>query len=90
MIETEKYTNLAEREAFVAQYEGEGYRMLHDDFDPDWKPGQEPHGTMTFTDEPAPVSPVEPPLVFDPPPGTGTTKKVEYIEEFLAKLYPKE
>lgn len=88
-IATETYANWAEREAWVAQYETQGWRMLHDDFDSDWKRGDEPHGTLTFTDEPAPVAPsLEP--VFDPPSGTGTPKRLTYIEEFLAKLYPGE
>ena len=58
---TEKYANLKERTEKINLCEGQGLRMLHDDFDPDWKPGDEPHGTMTFTDiiEPSPV--IEPP-----------------------------
>lgn len=56
------YSNLVERSSLVAKYQGQGYRMLHDDFDPEWKTGQEPFGTLTFTDEPAPVAPTpEPP-----------------------------
>lgn len=34
--------------------------------------------------------PPEPPLVFDPPSGTGVPKRLEYLEQFLEKLYPKE
>jgi hypothetical protein len=29
--------------------------MVHDDFDSDWKPSDEPHGTLIFSDEPRPV-----------------------------------
>lgn len=52
----ETYSNLVERQAKIALRESQGLRMLHDDFDADWKRGDEPHGTMTFTDEPAPVA----------------------------------
>ena len=48
------YNGLVDRQAKVAENEALGYRMLHDDFDPDWQRGDEPHGTLTFTDEPAP------------------------------------
>lgn len=48
------YADLAERSVKVAEAEALGYRMLHDDFDPDWQPGNEPHGTLTFTDETLP------------------------------------
>jgi len=69
------YSNLAERALLIEQYEAQKkprdfdiagvardtkLRMLHDDFDADWKPGDEPHGTMTFSDELPPVEPVEP------------------------------
>lgn len=54
------YDNLAKRNEAIVVYEARGYRMLHDDFDTIWKAGDEPHGTMTFTDVMPPVSPVEP------------------------------
>ena len=44
----EHYGNLTERRQKVALREGQGLVMLHDDFDPDWKLGDEPHGTLTF------------------------------------------
>ena len=47
---TEKYTNLKERTEKINLRESQKLRMLHDDFDPDWKTGDEPHGTMLFTD----------------------------------------
>ena len=47
---TEKYANLKERTEKLNLRESQNLRMLHDDFDPDWKSGDEPHGTMTFTD----------------------------------------
>lgn len=53
----EKYANLVERQEKIALREGQGLRMLHDDFDPDWKPGDEPHGAMTFTDVMPPTLP---------------------------------
>lgn len=55
---TESYSNLKERKVKVDKREAEGLRMLHDDFDPDWKRGDEPHGTLTFTDEPTPSVPL--------------------------------
>ena len=47
---TYKYANLNERQSQIKVAEGLGYIMLHDDFDLDWKAGDEPHGIMTFTD----------------------------------------
>lgn len=57
MILTEHYDNLAERDTKIALLEGQGLRMLHDDFDAGWKHGKEPRGTMTFTDV-IPPSPI--------------------------------
>jgi len=55
-----KYANLAERQQEIKVQEANNLRMPHDDFDPDWKAGDEPHGVMTFTDEPSPVVLVKP------------------------------
>ncbi len=56
------YDNLVDRQVKVAEAEGLGYRMISDTFDPDWEKGDEPHGTMVFTDEqPPPSPPPEPP-----------------------------
>ena len=55
-----KYANLAGRQEKIKEQEAGNLRMLHDDFDPDWKAGDEPHGVMTFTDEPSPVMLVKP------------------------------
>ena len=55
-----KYANLTERQAKVSEQEAKGLRMLTDDFDADWEPGDEPHGTMTFTDVIPPSPVVEP------------------------------
>ncbi len=68
------YTNLADREEKVAEAEALGYRMLHDDFDPEWKAGQEPFGTLIFTDEPEPSG---------PPPHRDLAKE---IDELKAKV----
>ena len=46
-----KYSDLQDRTERVKEQEAKKLRMLYDNFDPDWKPGQEPHGTMVFTDE---------------------------------------
>jgi hypothetical protein len=55
-----KYSNLEDREIKVKEQEAKGLRMLHDDFSPDWKAGDEPHGTMTFTDVIEPSPPIKP------------------------------
>jgi len=56
-----KYSSLEERANKIKEYEAQNLRMLHDDFSPDWESGDEPYGTMTFTDEPSPVlAPPEP------------------------------
>ena len=56
-----KYSNLKDRQARVAIEEAKGLVMLQDNFDPDWKRGDEPHGTMIFTDDPGPAPAVIPP-----------------------------
>ena len=56
---TEKYINLNERQVKIVFRESQGLRMLHDNFDPDWESGDEPYGTMTFTD----IMPPSPPPV---------------------------
>lgn len=56
----EKYANLVERKQKLALREGQGLRMLHDNFDdPNWKHGDPMVGTMTFTDalEPTAITP---------------------------------
>jgi len=53
---TDHYDNLTERRQKIALREGQGLVMYQDDFDPDWKPGDEPHGTLTFTD---PIPPTD-------------------------------
>lgn len=50
MTYTEHYDNLVERQQHIVVAEADGFVMLHDDFDIDWKVGDEPHGTLTFTD----------------------------------------
>jgi len=85
----EHYDNLAQREVFCNTATSNGYRMLHDDFDKDLKPGDEPHGTLTFTDEPAPQAPAPEPLVFIPlQDGTPAKDRLDVIEEFLERAYP--
>ena len=51
----ETYKNLIDRAEKVALREGDGYVMTHDDFDPNWKVGKEPYGTLIF-DIPIPKS----------------------------------
>ncbi len=65
------YGNLAARAAIVAQQEALGRVMTHDDFDPDWQPGEEPHGTLSF------VEPVPPPA---------PTPEQVFLEECKAEI----
>jgi hypothetical protein len=46
------YKNKAERQNQIEIAESLGLRMIHDNFDIDWKRGEEPRGTMVFTDDP--------------------------------------
>lgn len=83
------YSNWVERQSIVATKEAEGLTMLRDDYAPKWKPGQEPRGTLTFTDEPRPSALLpEPPLSFETF-THGLPDKVSRIEEFLKRAYPK-
>lgn len=54
---TEHYDNEAERQAIIASWNAQGYWVLHDDYDPDWIPGTELHGTLTFTNTAVPLTP---------------------------------
>ena len=56
-----EYNGLQNRQVKVKEQETKGLRMLHDNFHSNWKSGDEPHGTMTFTDEPSPVAPLPEP-----------------------------
>lgn len=82
------YDNLAKRQTIITYWEALGYRMLHDDFDSDWKRGDEPHGVMTFTNEPEPVAP-DTAIHFTPgTPGSSAAKRLDNIEKFLTEVYP--
>lgn len=86
---TEHYENMDERNALCATAVSNGFRNIHDTFDEDWKRGDEPHGTLIFTDEPAPVTPEPEPIVFTAsPPGIAIGKRLNNIEDFLRKVYP--
>ncbi|GAH15557.1 unnamed protein product [marine sediment metagenome] len=50
----EHYDNMKQRNDLCDVATNNGFRMLHDNFDADWKRGDEPYGTMIFTNEPAP------------------------------------
>lgn len=53
-----KYENMLERKEKIKEAESKNLRMVHDDFDANWKTGTEPHGLLTFTDdEEAPLPP---------------------------------
>lgn len=49
---TQAYDGTLERTQWIIFWESQGYRMLHDDFDSNWKRGDEPYGLMIFTDDP--------------------------------------
>lgn len=53
----EHYDNWEQRNSLCDAATSKGFRMLHDDFDKDWKRGDEPHGILTFTDEPPEQAP---------------------------------
>ncbi|GAI79076.1 unnamed protein product [marine sediment metagenome] len=57
---TEHYDNMTERNSLCDVAHNNGLRMLHDNFDEDWQRGDEPHGMLTFTDEPPEQAPIEP------------------------------
>jgi len=57
---TEHYDNMEQRNSLCDIASSNGFRMLHDNFDADWKRGDEPHGILTFTDEPSPIALTEP------------------------------
>jgi hypothetical protein len=44
------YANSTERAEKTAEAQGLGYEMIHDNFDPDWQSGDEPHGVLIFID----------------------------------------
>lgn len=77
-----QYSNIEERNVIVAEKEALGLRMLHDDFDVEWQTGQEPFGTLTFTDAPTLHAPIVEP--FEPlNPVMGVEHRLEHVEEFL-------
>lgn len=51
MDHSEHYDNLEQRNLICKDYESRGFRMLHDNYDDDWKKDDEPHGTLIFTNE---------------------------------------
>lgn len=53
----EHYDNMEQRNTLCDTATSKGFRMLHDNFDEDWQRGDEPHGTLTFTDEPPEQAP---------------------------------
>lgn len=47
-----EYTDREDRKVKIKIQEDQGLRMTSDNFGSGWKHGEEPHGVMTFTDEP--------------------------------------
>ncbi len=57
MKTTVQYNGKTDRAQRVAENEALGLRMLHDDFAEGWQRGDDPSGTLTFTDEPGVEAP---------------------------------
>jgi len=76
------YNGLEHRKAQIAIAEGKGLVMLSDTFSPDWKEGDEPRGTMIFTDTPPISPPPEPPHS----PHTSTLVSVDVTKARPAKV----
>ncbi len=87
---TEHYDNMTERNSLCDVATGNGYRMLHDDFDEDWQRGDEPHGTLTFTNEPPEQAPAEEPTNYSHPKfnrgGGNTSARLGVVEDFMETL----
>ena len=62
IVTISKYNGLSDRKTKINKQEAKGLRMFHDDFDSDWKFGENPRGTMTFTDTPEITIPIVPNL----------------------------
>lgn len=87
---TEHYDDMEQRNNLCDVALSNDFRMLHDDFDEDWQQGDEPHGTLTFTDEPSKQAPIPEPSKFERlNPTEGVEHRLEHIEDFLEKRYPK-
>ena len=69
-----EYKGLTDRQARIAEAEGLGLVMLHDNFSPDWEPGEEPRGVLVFVD----ITGLEPALE--------ARSLAEEIDEIRAKL----
>jgi hypothetical protein len=80
----EHYDNLEQRELICQDYANRGLRCLHDNFDSDWEKGDEPHGTLVFTDVmPEPEPEPEPTAFTRLNPIEGVEPRLTHIEEWL-------
>lgn len=70
------YNGLIERQRQIEEAEALGLRMLHDNFDNDWKKGDEPHGIMVFTDE----------LSLEPIPARDLAHEIDILKEKIILL----
>lgn len=85
---TEHYDNMTERNNLCNLAVNKGFRMLHDDFDADWERGDEPYGTLTFTNIISEPIPLPKPVVFEPAPdGSLPNERLNYIEAYLKGKY---
>jgi len=85
----ERYASTDIRNAFCEAAAANGYRLLHDDFDEGWIPGDEPVGTLAFTDVIKEAIPEPPRLIFYASPlGQVFGKRLRNIEDFLKEAYP--
>jgi len=76
---TEYYDDIEQRDVIYEDYKSQGLRLIHDTFDTDWKVGDDPHGTLIFTDA-VPSAPPEPEPVRD------LTKEIDNLTVRITKL----
>lgn len=86
----EHYDNMEQRNILCDVAHTNGYRMLHDDFDEELVTGEEPHGTLTFTNVPPKQAPEPEPTEYAHPKfnreSGNTSLRLDKIEDFLETL----
>ena len=79
---TEHYEDMEQRNLICEDYASQSLRCIHDTFDEDWKRGDEPHGTLIFTD-------VKPPAVSEPEPVRDLAAEIDELKAEVEKLKKK-
>lgn len=86
---TEHYDNMEQRNSLCSVAASNGFRCIHDTFDEDWQKGDEPHGTLTFTDVmPEPEPKPERQVFTRLNPLEGVEPRLNHIENWLKERYP--